>query len=98
MRANKGDSVQDAFREGFFWKKNRLTNPYRFGSLLWEAWTVGKHFRDTGLGYFNIKRHYQSSYIVEDGRIVSILYSGNSQFRIGMEESLFKQHKRPANI
>ena len=85
----KGDmklKVLEAYRAGYFHRG--AANPHIWSSTMWEAWEIGKYFQQNGLGYFNIKKAMGSSYKVEDGKQVSILYGKKGQFSIGIEDRL----------
>ncbi len=78
--------VREAFRAGYFHRGAQ--NPHIFSSTMWEAWEVGRHYQKEGLGYFNIRKSRASSYAVEDGKLVSILYAKKGKYTIGVEDPL----------
>ncbi len=87
-KANGADKLKiaEAFRAGYF--ARGAANPNIWSSTMWEAWEIGKHFQQKGLGYFSISKTRGSSYKVEDGRTASILYGKKGAFVIGIEERL----------
>jgi hypothetical protein len=86
MRKNTNDSVQEAFRAGYFHRG--AANPNIFSSTHWEAWEIGRHFHKNGLGFFTLRKSRGSSYLIENGKTASILYGKKGAFTVGMEDPL----------